>query len=143
MTIGDCVTKAKSWLAVSLLLSVLACNASVDEEAESRAGAERVFAEARSAVSAANESIHDLPPGTDTREARVVLDSDLEDLRYDLADTARLLKEDRLVEALEAAIGVREEAEAIVLDVRRSVSVSPQALWYESDSAESRSEVAP
>ena len=116
---------SRRW-AWGFLLLLLACFPSVDEEAEIREGAERALAEARTAVSSAADSIHLLPPGSDTREAREVLESDLESLRYDLADSARLLKSDRLVEASEAAIEVRKEAEAIVLDVQRAASVLPR-----------------
>ena len=92
-----------------------------------REDAERAFSDAHSAVAMATESIHVLPQGVDTLEARQVLDSDLENLRGLLAGSARLLKEDRLAEASEAAVEVREEAEAIVLDVQRAAAALPRA----------------
>jgi hypothetical protein len=119
------MTAGRRW-AWGIVLLLLACFPSVDEEAKIREGAERALAEARTAVSSAADSIHVLPPGSDTREAREVLDSDLESLRYDLAASARLLKSDRLVEASEAAIEVRREAEAIVLDVQRAARALPR-----------------
>lgn len=113
-----------AWL---LLLPLLSCSSSAEDETEIRKHAERAFSEARSAVTKATESVHVLPQGADTRDARKVLDADLEDLQSHLAESAQLLKANRLAEASEVAVEVRREAEAIVQDVRRATDAMPGA----------------